>query len=335
MKSHTKTVLSDSQILRLVKTHFGEASEVKAITELKGGFFNSAYALERVKEEDTIILKVSAQEGSPLLTYEKELMRTEVKVYQLLSEKTTVPIPNLLAFDFSRSIVPCDYFFMSRLTGVTMNRVKLTKRENEEIQKDLADYMSQIHQIKGTYFGYFREDSKMHFTSWKEAFFHMFDDLLKDGIARNIRLPYETYHQILSKNAFSLDSVSEPSLVDFDLHPGNIFIKKLNGRYVIEGIVDFERAFWGDPYAEFPAAFLLISDVRKNPVFWKEYRRNQHIDHDLSPIEEKKSLLYRLYLFTIMCVEIKRYGYLYSHIQYLFSRAVVNDCLSKLKLLEI
>lgn len=334
MKSHTKTVLSNDQILQLVKTHFGENSEIKSIKELKGGFFNSAYAIERINEEDAIILKVSAQKSSRLLTYEKDLMRTEVEVYRLLAEKTTVPIPKLLAFDFSRIIVPCDYFFMSRLTGETMNHVRLSKSENEEIQKELADYIAQIHGIQGTYFGYFSQDSDTQYTSWKKAFLHMFDDLLKDGMERNIRLPYETYRTILEKQASILDTVQQPSLVDFDLHPGNIFLKKQNGKYVIEGIVDFERAFWGDPYAEFPAAFLMISDVRNNPVFWKEYRKNQQIDHDFTRSEEMKSQLYRLYLFTIMCVEIGRYGFFYSRFQSFFSKTVIKHCLAQIKRIQ-
>ena len=34
-------------------------NEIGSITELKGGMFNSAYMIERIKENDKIVLKVS------------------------------------------------------------------------------------------------------------------------------------------------------------------------------------------------------------------------------------------------------------------------------------
>lgn len=93
MKSKTKNLLTKEQITKLVKVNFGDSCDISTITELKGGMFNSAYLIERIKEKDQIVLKVSAATGTPLLTYEKDTMLTEVEVYQLIIEKTTIPVP--------------------------------------------------------------------------------------------------------------------------------------------------------------------------------------------------------------------------------------------------
>jgi len=331
MKSLTKHRLSNAKIRELVRANFGDDEEIGEIRELKGGFFNSAYSIERLRENDKIVLKVSVAEGTRLLSYEKRTMDTEVEMYRLLAEKTTVPAPKVLACDFSKQRIPSHYFFMTLLEGVTMNHVKLDSENAAAIQRELADIFSQIHRIKGAYFGYFTEDPACRFPTWRQAFLHMMGMILKDGKDHGIKLPYERYERILAKHVPLLDDITEPVLVDYDLHPGNIFLKKQGDRYVVEGIVDFERAFWGDPYADFPAAFLMVDDVRQNPGFWETYRGLSNIDHDLTNAEEIRSLLYRLYLFTIMQVEIYRFGFFYAKLQSTFSKMVADRCLDKLE----
>jgi len=331
MKSVTKIKLSKAQIEQLVQANFGNQCEVGMISELKGGFFNTAYSIERIKEQDTIVLKVSVSKDTPILSYEKNTMSTEVAVFKLLSEQTTIPIPQVLATDFSRKLIPRPYFFMTILKGTPLSKVKLTGENRDAINRKLAEYCAEIHQIKGQYFGYFTSDPNEQFTTWKTAFDHMFRMILQDGKKRNIRLPYDRIEKLLREHEKSLETVRIPALVDYDLHPGNIFVMKQGNTYVVEGIVDFERAFWGDPYAEFPAAYLFIDDVRKNPAFWGAYRHARNIDHDVSSEEEIRMIFYRMYLFTIMCVEIYRYGFIYANLQYGLSRSVVMKCLRKLE----
>lgn len=146
MRSVTKTKLSENQIIQLVKTHFGNDCEVGKICELNGGFFNTAYSVERLNLRDTIVLKVSVSKDTPILSYEKNTMGTEVEVLKLLTENTTVPIPRLLAYDFSLTLIPCPYFFMTMFKGTTMNNIRLSSQNREEIDRELADYFAQIHQ---------------------------------------------------------------------------------------------------------------------------------------------------------------------------------------------
>lgn len=331
MKSRTKNLLSDEQIKKLVKVNFGDDCRVGVIEELKGGMFNSAYLIERLNERDKIVLKVSVAEGTPILSYEKATMYTEVEVYKMLAQQTSIPIPRLLAYDLSRKHISSDYFFMTALEGQTMTKVKLKKDNKDSIMRELAGYFAQQHQIQGEYFGYFTQGGKYRFSTWKDAYHHMMDMILSDGKAHGRKLPYERYEKLLKDKGKYLEQVKDPILVNYDLHPGNIFLIKQGDKYVIEGIVDFERAYWGDPYADFPAAFLMSDDVSKIESFWKAYKEAANINHDITKEEKIRLLMYRLYLFTIMWVEIYRYNLLYSKFQEFFSKKVALKCLNILE----
>jgi Phosphotransferase enzyme family len=45
----------------------------------------------------------------------------------------------------------------------------------------------------------------------------------------------------------ALDDVRTPVLVHFDLWDGNILLDRISGSVEIGGLIDAERAFWGDP----------------------------------------------------------------------------------------
>lgn len=333
MKSKTKSLLSHDEITNLVKVNFGESCQIGSITELKGGMFNSAYMIERMKENDKIVLKVSIAPGTQTLTYEKDPMPTEVAVYRMISEYTQIPTPKILAYDFSKKHIPSNYFFMTALDGKPMNEVmrKINKENHENIKSEYASYFAQMHQIKGDYFGYFTEDKRYQFGSWREAYLHMMKMILLDGKRHGVKLPYKRIDKILRENTECLDQIKHPTLVNYDLWTGNIFVKKIGEKYVIEGIIDFERAFWGDPYADFSATFLFGKDIREEVIFWKAYKAKSGIIKDLQTEDIVRMNLYKLYLLTIMTVETYRYDFLVGFIQKSLSKSFMLKCLKALE----
>jgi hypothetical protein len=46
-------------------------------------------------------------------------------------------------------------------------------------------------------------------------------------------------------------------VVHFDLWDSNVFVQERDGRFGIEGVIDGECAFYGDPLAEFVALAVL------------------------------------------------------------------------------
>ena len=328
MKSKTKNRLSDNKIKELVRIHFGRECETGEITELTGGMFNAIYRIERKNEKDAVILKVGVIPDTTLLTYERDIMPVEVECYRMIREQTTVPVPEVLAYDFSKRYIESNYFFMTELKGEPFSKVmkKMGQENADRIREELAGYLYQIHGVKGKYFGYFTKDERRQYSTWKEAFFHMFRQILADGREHRVKLPYARIMAALQRHDGSLEGVREPSLVEYDCHEGNIFVKKTGNSYTIEGILDFERAFWGDPIADFPTAFVFTDDIRKETAFLNAYLRvsgrNAYTETDAV-----KYQLYRMYILTIMAAETFRYGFLYGKLQGMWAKWQLRKCL--------
>ena len=333
MQSRTKSLLSQEEIVKLVRVNFGDLSQVGSIVELKGGMFNSAYLIERINEKDKIVLKVSVAPGAPTLTYEKDPMPTEVAVYQMVAEQTNIPTPKILACDFSKQHISSNYFFMTALEGETMNKImkKISKENHEKIKMELGSYFAQLHQIKGSYFGYFTNDKKYQFNTWREAYLHMIQMIIKDGKMHQVKLPYGRIEKILKEKTHYLDQIKQPALVDFDLWTGNTFVKKMGDEYVIEGIIDFERAFWGDPYADFSATYLFTKDIRQEVSVWKGYQAETGISSEITREDLIRLNFYKLYLLTIMMVETYRYDFIVRFFQKNLSKIFMKKALKQLE----
>jgi thiamine kinase-like enzyme len=110
-------------------------------------------------------------------------------------------------------------------------------------------------------------------------------------------MPYQKLRDVLDNHSACMNEVSEPSLIHWDLWDGNLLIE--NGQ--ITGIIDFERALWGDPLIE----YYFTNASLDNTAFKKGYGRYEQ----LSVMEQKRVLYYRLYLNLIMYVECYYRGY--------------------------
>jgi len=313
MKSVTKNLLDESVIKQLAQKHFS-GSKVCQTEELTGGMFNAAYLVTGDgMPEETLVLKVGPAHGVKTLTYEKEIMRTEVEVYRLL-ENLDIPTPKVYAVDFTGEVIPGDCFFMQRLAGRTWHSTKneIPPQAKPALMHEFGRCNAAVHKVSGGWFGYIKEDERFHFDGWGAAFSSMMGDILADGRIGKISLPYEAVEAAVGKHRSLLDEVKEPTLVSFDMWPGNVFVDRKNGRYTISGAVDFERAFYGDPYADFTSAVTLFDDVEREPEFIAGYEEASGRILTFTENDRVRMDLYRLYMAVIMCVETYRFDKAYA-----------------------
>ena len=336
MKAITKNLLSEEKIRELVKIHFGEEKKVTSIQELTGGMFSAVYFIETEGEPSRMVLKVGVIPGTPLLTYERDVMPTEVACLQMLREQTSVPVPQIYAYDFSKTHIESNYFFMEFMEGTVLSAVskKLADEDTKQIRRELADVLVQTHSVKGSYFGYFTEEKEKQFATWKEAFYQMVGMVLEDSRKRGKKLPYDRIKRALQAHGDCLNTPKIPALVNFDCHEGNIFVKQSADGWHISGIVDLERAFWGDPIGDFPTAFVFCDDIRKEENFLEAYLEKSDEIKKYTGMEERKFLLYRMYILTIMAAETFRYGLVYGNLQGAFARINLKKTLEELEKLE-
>ena len=251
-----KQMIPESIIAEIFKKHsLGEVAEIKVMS---GGFFNSVLKVKTVNGENYII-KIAPNIGTEVLTYEQDLIKSEVYIYSLLENAASVHFPKVYACDYE-SDAPYKYAIMEFLEGDMLNHIKLTPGQYESVMHDLGKAMAEIHSITSEDgFGYFQNGLKL---TWKDAYLSMIDNVIADGIRKNAKIPYlDKIKKIIRKNESVLDTVKTPSLVHFDLWAGNIMIR--NGK--LYGLIDCERAMFGDVMGEFISLdFANPFDLEKN-----------------------------------------------------------------------
>ncbi|GGH77891.1 aminoglycoside phosphotransferase (APT) family kinase protein [Pullulanibacillus pueri] len=293
MKSITKAVLSNEDIHNIVTEHFGKETRTLAIEELTGGFFNTAYLLT-LDNHFKVVLKVSPPHNVKVLRCERNIMKSEIAVLQLLKQQTDIPVPEVYAYHSRMNPCDHDYFLMEYISGVPLDQLyeQLTQEEFNVINQHLGILIKKIHNITGASFGYIFSD-KRRFNTWGDAFIAFIRDLILDAAEANIELPIDgtdLINLIKSKKAF-LDTVRTPRLVHRDLWWGNIFIEPKTLK--ITGITDCERSLFGDPLMDFVFGFVV-----DNKGFHNGYGHGS-----FSPDETERLNLYTVYSLLLILVE--------------------------------
>jgi aminoglycoside phosphotransferase (APT) family kinase protein len=241
------------------------------------------------------VLKVAPPDRVKVLRYEKNIMRAEVEVLRLVRAQTEVPVPEVIAYDTSRGLIDNDYYLMSFVPGMGLHKLRqhLSAKDQHAIDFRTGEYLHQMNAITGSYFGYFAQ-TEFHFSTWREAFCGMIEHVLQDGRDAGVELPipYDTLYARLQTFCTVLDEVTQPVLVHWDLWDGNIFVDPETKK--ITGILDCERALWGDPLMEVNFGAFGI-----NPALVEGYG----LDLLATSTAKTRRTLYNIYLWLIMIIE--------------------------------
>lgn len=109
--SVTKGTVTEETIDRMVQRAFGE--KALEMQELKEGYFNIAYRI-RLKDRN-VVLKIAPSPEIRVMTCEKNIMFSEVDSMRMAAKRTKVPVPRILFYDNSGSVIDREYFFMEML----------------------------------------------------------------------------------------------------------------------------------------------------------------------------------------------------------------------------
>ncbi|MEH1128184.1 phosphotransferase family protein [Micromonospora sp. CPCC 206061] len=300
MESLTKRQITEDELVALVRRGFGPTAAIDEWRELTDGTYNAAYAL--TVDERPLVLKVAPPPGLDLLTHEVDLMRTEAEFYRRASA-AGIPVPEVVFADFDRALLSSDYAFLSLVPGTDLNTSKdgLTAAQVAVARAEIAALTARLHTITGPGYGYPLRESRSWRPTWRAAFGAMVDDLLADASRLNKPLPTspERIGELLRRHADVLDDVDRPALVHFDLWDGNVFIDT-DGR--VTGLIDGERAFFGDPVAEF-VSLALFRDLSDAPELLAGYAEGSGAPFALTSSVRRRLNLYTTYLYVIMAIE--------------------------------
>ncbi|PWI16838.1 aminoglycoside phosphotransferase family protein [Streptomyces sp. Act143] len=298
MQSQTKRRLSPADLDALLRSSAGIGGRPEA--ELTDGCYNTAY---RVLLDDgrPAIVKLAPLPEVPVLRYERGIMATEAMVYRRIAELPDghVPGPELLYADD-------EFLMVSLLEGTPWDKVAatLSPAATSTLRRELGAVTARLNTLTAPdgRFGYPAAESGLSGPDWRTAFTVMVEGLLEDAERWNSRLSEEpdTIRKLVAEGGYALDEVTEPRLVHFDLWPGNVFV---NGgdRPRVTGLIDHERAFWGDPAAEL-ISLAFGGDVGPDSDVVAGYLEAGGA-LDFTPAFRHRLALYQLYLGLILVVE--------------------------------
>jgi aminoglycoside phosphotransferase (APT) family kinase protein len=293
-------------------------TRVTGVTPLDGGTFND---VSRVTLADgrRLILKVPPPPGVPVLAYEHGILETEALFYEMAAPHPQLPA--VIHAGVGHRHDGRDFLLMTELPGQPWPAVadRISDPQRQRLRRELGHLVAGLHGLTGSEFGY---PAQPLAASWRTAFGAMLDTILIEADEYHVSLPLPTdvIRQRVAQHEGVLDEVTTPVLVHFDLWDGNILIDLDGDAPRIGGLIDAERAFWGDPLADF-VSLALLGDIQRDEAFLAGYQEAggpARLDAS-SPL---RLALYRSYLYLIMLVESAPRGYDGPGLEWLERRVV-------------
>jgi aminoglycoside phosphotransferase (APT) family kinase protein len=290
VKSRTCVTVSQAQVDALVAGMLGASARVARVAPMRGGTVNTCLGIQ-LADGLEVVLKVAPPPGYVGLGHERDLLATEADLFRRAGA-AGAPVPEVLATDSSGRVVASACLLTRRLPGRPLRHVRLARADRDRVRAELGRAVARIASVTGPAFGYAFAPAP----TWRAAFAAMLAELLADAARFAVPLP-AGLATVAAAAAPALDAVPRAALVHFDLWDGNVLVDVSGGRPRLAGLVDGERAFWGDPMAEL-AALALYGDIGRDAAFLGGY--------DPVALDRGGRLrlgLAQLYLYTILTVD--------------------------------
>ncbi len=290
------------------------------VRELDHGWFNVAYRI-RLSSGRAVVLKIAPPAAVEVLTYERGAMAIELAALRLIKEHTSVPVPAVEFADQSHELCDADYFFMPYIDADNLGvvRASLPAPDLDAYHEALGSANRELNSIRGSWFGPLAGPGSR---TWRAVYTGMVEDVLRDGERRRVDLgwDYDAFRDVIAGHGRSLDEVTEPVYVEWDLGDSNVMIR--DGAIV--SIIDHERAFYGDPLVEVGFIGSQLPEFGDPAAFMRGYGRGEFTE-----TEQVRLRLYSLYLALVMVVETVYRGHADPR-QYRWARRQLTDAMALL-----
>ena len=290
MESYTKTNVSKFDAKKLFdESGIGVAENIR---EVEAGEFNTIFQIR--SGDKRYFMKFGSSPEVKVLSYEKDILNTEIYFYNKL-EGSAVKRPAVVFTDSTRTKIGVDYFIMEALNTPLLGYTFPSTNQRKRFSYQLGANLAELHKIT-TEEGFGYPQCGLEET-WEDAYKKMINNLIADATVLDVKLDTFRINNILTYATPYLKEVTAPSLVHFDVWVGNIFVSKTHN---FQGLIDWERAMWGDPVGDF-ISLNLFKKFENNEYLIKGY-------NSVTPFEITENVLIRanllrMYLGMIMMVE--------------------------------
>ncbi|CAI6338930.1 unnamed protein product [Periconia digitata] len=275
--------------------------------------------LAKLADGDALMIKYPSNHNIRLLRHERQTLEAEYRTTSILREFTQLPVPEIVDYDGHGSVFGSPYLLTARTPGQRLSEALpyTSITEKNSIDRMLGSVVCTLASLTSPRFGPIHEVSGGNGSdSWRETFLGMLEAALQDAEDMLITLPYEFLRQRVGQHRSSLDHITVPRLVAFDIcDPENVLVDEDTKQ--ITCLMGLSNSIWGDP---------LMSDVVANGSddFCRRYE-------DSFPCEEDAQVRRSIYAVYRAVVQIVAHHYRpYSGIDELEARRSMTHALNEL-----
>jgi aminoglycoside phosphotransferase (APT) family kinase protein len=288
------------QIKAMCRAALGSQTRVTAAVELGLGLYNNTYRIELGTARPVILRVAPAPERQ--FRAERDLMRNEVAAVPHLAPIEAL-IPQLLAADFSHRVIDRDYLVQTMLDGVPApgNLDRYPRPEWASFFRQLGTITRRIHAVAGERFG---PIAGVQFDRWSDAVLASISDIAADldEAGLDARDMWQVA-RVTEDNRRILDEIDQPRLMHGDLWTVNILIDPDATDPTITGVVDCDRASWGDPRSDWTIEMAGRRPGTERDAFWDTYPQPAP-----SPAADVRASIYRARILGAVRLERHRLG---------------------------
>ncbi len=212
---------------------------VKSFSLLSEGCANTNYKINFHDDHPPVVIRIYMREKSAL--------KREVAIHHLISN--SVPVPKHYYSDDSCQLYPHAYSIMEWIDGMLMREIVLSGNESaiSELVLEAGQYLDQLRCIKFDKGGFFDEQLSVHPFAEDEKYLPYVLSLLNnDSINKSLgETLSHSVKKLVEQNAYLLSDPDNANLTHADYDPANIMVKKIQGKWKIAAILDWEFAYAG------------------------------------------------------------------------------------------
>jgi aminoglycoside phosphotransferase (APT) family kinase protein len=287
--------LDHTTLCRLVTAHLPVDADRLRFEPIRTGKHNRSYYV--YSDAGEAVLRIAPPPEVGMIFYERDMMAQEPALHALLRAETTVPVAEVYAYDDSQAVIGSSYMLMERLPGRAMSDVPhVSTQFYDRAMEQVGGYLRQIHALNAERYGYLGAHQPMEpQLNWWQAFYLMWNKLLDDVLGCGGYSDGESEYMRTLLDAYRphIDRPLPASLLHMDVWSQNILVDEAGN---VCGLVDLDRALWGDPEIEY--AVLDYCGISE-PAFWVGYGRERSWSTS-AQIRQRFYMLYEVQKYIII-----------------------------------
>ena len=246
------TLFSTEHLGQLLTHHL--KIDINAVTITPVGATGPGDFFLAQSNQGNFILRLFPADDAPHLFFEKTSLRQLPALHALIRAKTSVPVPEIIAHDFSRTLIARDFLILEAKTGVSLKQIeKINHRQYNKVLHQLGKSLRQLHAVTGQNYGYANFPLQESPSSYRQTFGLLWQRLIGDVVRAGVYTSQDADHltRLWQRHQAQFNRHAPPCLLQMNMCAEHFLVDEEAN---LVAILDFSQAMWGDPELDFAVA---------------------------------------------------------------------------------